>query len=328
MFVVGKMLSDKELRRNGNYWAMKAKAWLTETREDHPEELTKAYKWFDTASKLAQAKHPRDLPLDRLIRDANQHIRAFECLSSALTTDPSPGDAAQHKAQVVQKRLRKWKALVAGWENHRRVAAGEAEVLPEAFTEAVEWFAARAKPLNVSDGGGTGCEPVSASDGQALADLASEGKRRIIAVQAIRSSYPRGSRATIPRCLRKWKLEVIGWEVVASEAALQALRAGRRRGNLRDAEENFAEAKEVYDSQIRLRESLKQPWREYRAKQRKKRTCSHCGTTALFSSRAFPYCGGCRHSDVARKDRPRYCSEECQRAHWLAGHMNECPCTG
>ena len=90
------MLSDKELRRNGNYWAMKAKAWLTETREDHPEELTKAYRWFDTATKLAQATPPRDLPLDRLIRDANQHIHAFECLSSALTTDPSPGDAAQH----------------------------------------------------------------------------------------------------------------------------------------------------------------------------------------------------------------------------------------
>ena len=324
------MLSDKELRRNGNYWAMKAKAWLTETREDHPEELTKAYKWFDTASKLTQAKPPRDLPLDRLVRDANQHIRAVERLSSALATDPSPVYAAQlrTKAEVLQKRLKKWKALVAGWENHLRVAAGEAEVLPEAFTAAAEWFAARAKPLNVSDGGGTGCEPVSASDAQALADLASEGNRRIIAVHAMRSSYPRGSRATIPWRLRKWKQTVIGWEVVASEAALQALRAGRRRGNLRDAEKNFVEAKEVYDSQVRLRESLKQACREYRAKQRKKRTCSHCGTTAPFSSRAFPYCGGCRHSDVARKDRPRYCSEECQRAHWLAGHMNECPCTG
>ena len=44
------MLSDKELRRNGNYWAMKAKAWLTETREDHPEELTKAYKWLGTCA--------------------------------------------------------------------------------------------------------------------------------------------------------------------------------------------------------------------------------------------------------------------------------------
>ena len=174
----------------------------------------------------------------------------------------------------------------------------------------------------------------SQSDVEALTDLASEGNRRVLAVHAIRSSYPRGSRATIPRRLRKWKYEISCWNVAATEAALQALRAGRRRGNLRDAEENkFAEAKEVYDSQVQLngtghRESLKQPWREYRAKQRKKRTCSHCGTTAPFSSRAFPYCGGCRHSDVARKDRPRYCSEECQRAHWLAAHMNECPCTG
>ena len=42
-----------------------------------------------------------------------------------------------------------------------------------------------------------------------------------------------------------------------------------------------------------------------------------------------PYCGGgCRHSDVPREDRPRYCSEECQRAHWLAGHCHECQCTG
>ena len=146
------MMSDKELRRNGNYWAMKAKAWLTEKPEDHPEELTKAYKWFDTASKLTQAKPARDLPLDRLVRDATQHIRAFESLLSALTTDPLPVNryAAQHKAQVVQKRLRKWKALVAGWENHRRVAAGEAEVLPEAFTEAAAWFVT-AKRLTSTD---------------------------------------------------------------------------------------------------------------------------------------------------------------------------------
>ena len=188
----GKMFSDKELRRSGNQLGIEGKALLTNAPELQPEGLTKAYKWFDTASKL----------------------------------------------------------------------------------------------------------------------------------------YPRGSRATIPRRLRKWKHKVIGWEVVATEAALQALRAGRRRGNLRDAEENFVEASASHDSSVRLRESLKQACREYRAKQRKKRTCSHCGTTAPFSSRAFPYCGGCRHSDVARKDRPRYCSEECQRAHWLAGHMNECPCTG
>ena len=60
----------------------------------------------------------------------------------------------------------------------------------------------------------------------------------------------------------------------------------------------------------------------------KKRTCSMCGKTAPNSSRAFAYCGGCRHASIPRVDRPRYCSEECQRAHWLAGHCHECPCTG
>ena len=36
--------------------------------------------------------------------------------------------------------------------------------------------------------------------------------------------------------------------------------------------------------------------------------------------------GGCRDSGVARVDWSRYCSEACQRAHWLAGHKDECPC--
>ena len=57
----------------------------------------------------------------------------------------------------------------------------------------------------------------------------------------------------------------------------------------------------------------------------KKRTCSMCGKTAPNSSRAFAYCGGCRHASIPRVDRPRFCSEACQRAHWLAGHVHECP---
>ena len=58
----------------------------------------------------------------------------------------------------------------------------------------------------------------------------------------------------------------------------------------------------------------------------KKRRCSVCGISAPYSSRALDYCGGCRHPSVARADRPRYCSVECQRIHWLAGHKDECPC--
>ena len=58
----------------------------------------------------------------------------------------------------------------------------------------------------------------------------------------------------------------------------------------------------------------------------KKRRCSICGISAPYSSRALDYCGGCRHPSVARADRPRYCSVECQRTHWAAGHKDECPC--
>ena len=57
----------------------------------------------------------------------------------------------------------------------------------------------------------------------------------------------------------------------------------------------------------------------------KKRRCSVCGISAPYSSRAFDYCGGCRHASIPHVDRPRYCSEACQRAHWAAGHMHECP---
>ena len=55
-------------------------------------------------------------------------------------------------------------------------------------------------------------------------------------------------------------------------------------------------------------------------------TCSYCGTTNPLSQVSFAYCGGCRHSGIARIDLPRYCSEACQRAHWHAGHKDECPC--
>ena len=76
------------------------------------------------------------------------------------------------------------------------------------------------------------------------------------------------------------------------------------------------ELPKIADGRISVKES-----------QLKKRTCSQCGTTVPLSARAFPYCGGCRRSSVARKDRPRFCGFECQRAHWVAGHMYECPCT-
>ena len=78
--------------------------------------------------------------------------------------------------------------------------------------------------------------------------------------------------------------------------------------------ESGAKTQEGYD----IVADWKEKFRDYRAKQRIKRTCAVCGETAPLSSHAFAYCGGCRHASIPRVDRPRYCSEACQRAHWAA----------
>ena len=86
-------------------------------------------------------------------------------------------------------------------------------------------------------------------------------------------------------------------------------------------ENTVAKTNAAYDHILRNKAAM----RRRRAILLKKRTCSMCGKTAPNSKPAFEYCGGCRHATIPRADRPRYCSEACQRAHWLAGHMHECP---
>ena len=197
--------------------------------------------------------------------------------------------------------------------------------LPEAFTVATKRFRTLRELADMVRG-----DSVSAPLAriQTLGNFVSEGGRQIQAVQAMRSSYPPGSRVTIAWRLVNWKCEISCWDVAAVEVTLHALRDARMWAKIHDAEQHLVRAKQCQEEACQRLDFYKPTWLKHRAKQRKKRTCSHCGTTAPLSARAFPYCGGCRHSDVARKDRPRSCSEECQRAHWLAGHMNECPCTG
>ena len=267
--------------------------------------ITRAYKWFETASKLTQAKPPRDLPFARLARDGNDHIRTVEAM------------VTPENACVFEKRIWTWKALVAAWE-----AARGAEVLPAAFTAAAAWFGA-AKQHRFT------------TVVETLERLASEGNRHLIAVNNSRRSCPRGSHVTITRRFVKWKELVNSWDLASIDARLQLVGGRRRRPtrqtlrDRRDVENQLAGSKQLRSLIAKQLEAQNMKLPVHRAKQRKKRTCSHCGTTAPLSARAFPYCGGCRNSDLPRVDRPRYCSEECQRAHWLAGHMNECPsCTG
>ena len=169
---------------------------------------------------------------------------------------------------------------------------------------------------------------------ETLERLASEGSRHLIAVNNSCSSCPRGSHATITRRFVKWKELVNSWNLVLINARSQLIGGRRRRHwqtlrDISDVKSRLARANKERNEIAMQLEAQNLKWPVHRAKQRKKRTCSMCGKTAPNSSRAFDYCGGCRHSAVPRLDRPRYCSEECQRAHWLAGHMNECPsCTG
>ena len=114
-------------------------------------------------------------------------------------------------ACVFEKRIWKWKALVAAWE-----AARGAEVLPAAFTAAAAWFGA-AKQHRFT------------TVVETLERLASEGSRHLIAVNNSCSSCPRGSHATITRRFVKWKELVNSWNLVLINARSQLIGGRRRR---------------------------------------------------------------------------------------------------
>ena len=207
------------------------------------------------------------------------------------------------------------------WINRWRDAADEAETLgldsdisykywhhnielPEEVTEATRWF-------------DTAEKLTTAVDTSRLVKFASEGERYIWALEACRSSWPRFRHWSIQRRFLKWNLLVAEWsELVKStrpdHATMDLITQllDRARDGLEDA----------------LVEQGKMRRLKSKADMLKKRTCSHCGTTGSLSQVSFAYCYGCRHPSVARADRPRYCSEACQHAHWHAGHKDKCPC--
>ena len=169
--------------------------------------------------------------------------------------------------------------------------AGHApEVLPDAFTEAAAFFRAA---------------PKSTLGPEAIAAL---GRRHLEAVDVCISSSPLDARGTIKGYYMKWGVLRSRWAAAAgAEVELDAPFTGTVSG-------------------IESLDMWRRAQQYYRGIQRSKRTCLMCGKTAPLSSSAFCYCSGCRRADVARSRWARYCSEACQRAHWLAGHADECPC--
>jgi hypothetical protein len=259
------------------------------------------------------------LSLDSLISVGSKHLFALE----EIIYSDRPAAPALHAALT----------KLTKWINRWRDAADEAETLgldsdisykywhhnielPEEVIRAQKWFKT-AGPLANSN----------AMNPTRLVQLISGGGRTIAAAAKCQSSWPQARRLSMERRIDKYGLLLAKW---ARKVRLLAFNDAQEKGA--DVATMELRAREALKAADRLKEAekvflnSKKNRRAIRAKMRKKRTCSHCGKTGPLSQVSFAYCGGCRHSAVAREHWTRYCSEACQRAHWAAGHKHECPC--
>ena len=214
---------------------------------------------------------------------------------------------AMNTPDPLRRVIESWRRLVVSYRYWQQNIE-----LPEVITKARNWFAV-AKKLVKRD-------PSIISE-----KLIKNGRKYVVAVMECRSSWPRARRLYIERRVHKWTVLGGRWAYALLLVAL--------RGKASDAAELRALISRVADRRLKaLRAAqaaltrVEKKQAAFRAIMLKKRTCSHCGRTGPLSQVSFAYCGGCRDSGVARADWSRYCSEACQRAHWLAGHKDECPC--
>ena len=155
--------------------------------------------------------------------------------------------------------------------------------------------------------------------------FAEDAAEHIKAMDACRSSWPQARTLSIERRHCRYQLLVAKW----AHAAVSAVLARAQHHENTAAIEALSEKEKEIRDNLRNYEKVvlrtKNRRRAIRANMLRKRTCSMCGKTAPNSSPSFAYCGGC-HGFQLRECIPRFCSEACQREHWLAGHKDECPC--
>ena len=250
-------------------------------------------------------------PLDALISVASKHLLVLETCArvDAISMD-------------ITSRIHKW---IGRW----RAGAAEAAALgfgrdvsckywqrnielPEAITMARKWFTA-AKKL------------VKADPSLLYGKLIKEGYNYSATVAECHDSWPRYRRLSIIRRYLKWQVLLARWAYALMLVALKekASDAAELRALITKLAVGGLEALHTAQATLTRREKEQAA---FRAIMLKKRTCAHCGTTGPLSQRSFAYCGGCRQPGVAREHWTRYCSDACRRAHWAAGHKDECPC--
>ena len=283
--------------------------------------LRDALEWLRLTSKaIAEDRGPS---MDSVNREARKHLAAVETCENAFAASGLPWHPE------ARDRIGMFHVFVKYW----RGAAADAAALglggdiscayygnhiepPEEVIMAQKWFETAEKVTKAVD-----LLPFAR-----LAKLSTDGSRHINAVEACRSSWPRARYLSIERRFHKYRLLVEQWSHMAGLMVL-----AKARENHSDAatiEAITATHNRTRDS-IRKAEAMiletKKRRRAIRANMLKKRTCTMCGKTAPNSSPSFAYCGGC-HGFRLRECIPRFCSEACQRAHWAAGHKDECPC--
>lgn len=284
------MNGSRRDRSTASYKKAEGKAYKIRLKVDA------ALEWLTKIEKCCEAGIC-DLSLSYLVTVGSQHLIPLENVKAMVPT------MFNQMSRSPISRLREWldhwrdgvaEAVEAGFDDGVSYETWQRDIeRPEEFYKARKCFDTAQRVAEAPDQLG----------GERLENLVERGSRLIDAVEACEEFWPRARRVAIRRRILKWSALMFSWRKSSAEIMSQAALACAAAAGI---------------------DKAKRERRLLRLKQRKKRTCSQCGASAPLSSRALPYCGGCR--SVPRVYRHRYCSEECQRAHWLAGHMHECPC--
>ncbi|CAH0378519.1 unnamed protein product [Pelagomonas calceolata] len=264
----------------------------------------KSYDWVTNHIELFEAGEC-DLSLNTLISVASKHLVAIEnwhlnCMS-VDASDLEWSEIFRDAIPSIYKWIGRWRdaateAASLGLGGYISCKYWKQNIeLPEVITKARKWFALAEQLVKKL--------PLPRKS-------IIKGHTFISAVAKCRRFWPRYRCLSIVGWVHKWSLLLAKWAHT------------RAYFNKCEFDAHYLTLAEAQDALTRLEKQQT----AFRAIMLKKRTCAHCGTTGPLSQRSFAYCGGCRDSGVARVDWSRYCSEACQRAHWVAGHKDECPC--
>ena len=278
-----------------------------------------AVNWLDDTVR-SMAKRKCDLSLDTLMSVGSEYLVALEACARVVDGNAPARLSGKLPVAPLRQWIGRWRRAAAeatwlGLDDNISYKYWQRNIeLPEVVERACTWFDT-AKKLT------------EAVDTPRLVKFITDGERHLDAVDACRSSWPRFRYLLVERSFVEWNVLVARWVQLVAETALHEVQADKPDvATMELIAQQADRARDSLNGTLVIYEQTRMERLARKADKLKKRTCSHCGKTGPHSQLSFAYCGGCRHSGVARIDLPRYCSEACQRAHWAAGHKDECPC--